>query len=245
MLMFRCVSRLGGRQLASRPWVRLSYSTPSAPQKPVPPASPLPAALREKVWTVPNMLTFTRLALAPAIGYFLATDQRWAAMGLFTYLCVTDLADGFIARRYNMGSVLGSIMDPAADKLLMMTCTGALAVSGAMPLPLAAVIIGRDLGLAAAAVVVRYRLLPPPKTWSRYWDVLLPSASVHPTTISKYNTFLQMVYIGAAVMHPALEQVVEALVLADGMLVGGWVVAATTIWSGLLYVFSKTAIRYV
>jgi len=53
---------------------------------------------------------------------------------------------------------------------------------------LAAIILGRDLGLGIAALYYRWISLPPPKTMSRYWDFSLPSAEVHPTTISKVRT---------------------------------------------------------
>ena len=62
---------------------------------------------------------------------------------------------------------------------------------------LAVLIIGRDVGLGFAAIYYRYISLPPPKTFARYWDFSLPSAEVHPTTISKYNTALQLALIGS------------------------------------------------
>jgi cardiolipin synthase len=62
---------------------------------------------------------------------------------------------------------------------------------------LAGIILGRDVGLGIAAIYYRWISLPPPKTFSRYWDFSLPSAEVHPTTISKYNTALQLALIGA------------------------------------------------
>lgn len=50
---------------------------------------------------------------------------------------------------------------------------------------LAVIILGRDVGLAISAIYFRWISLPPPKTMARYWDFSLPSAEVHPTTISK------------------------------------------------------------
>lgn len=67
---------------------------------------------------------------------------------------------------------------------------------------LAAIILGRDLGLGFAAIYYRWISLPPPKTFSRYWDFSLPSAEVRPTTISKYNTFLQLALVGLATAAP-------------------------------------------
>lgn len=67
---------------------------------------------------------------------------------------------------------------------------------------LAVIILGRDVALAVSAIYFRWISLPPPKTFSRYWDFSLPSAEVHPTTISKYNTALQLGLIGATTAMP-------------------------------------------
>lgn len=67
---------------------------------------------------------------------------------------------------------------------------------------LAVIILGRDVGLAIAAIYYRWISLPPPKTFMRYWDFSLPSAEVRPTTISKYNTFLQLGLMGATMVNP-------------------------------------------
>jgi len=62
--------------------------------------------------------------------------------------------------------------------------------------PLAVLIIGRDIILGVAAIYYRYISLPPPKTLARYWDFSLPSAEVRPTDISKVNTALQLALVG-------------------------------------------------
>lgn len=64
------------------------------------------------------------------------------------------------------------------------------------------IILGRDVALGIAAIYYRWISLPPPKTFARYWDFSLPSAEVHPTTISKYNTFLQLALMGLTTMAP-------------------------------------------
>ena len=69
---------------------------------------------------------------------------------------------------------------------------------------LAAIILGRDVGLGIAAIYYRWISLPPPKTFTRYWDFSLPSAEVRPTTISKYNTFLQLALMGVTTMAPVV-----------------------------------------
>ncbi|KAL1636773.1 hypothetical protein SLS58_009612 [Diplodia intermedia] len=158
----------------------------------------------EAVWNVPNVLTFSRLVAAPVVGYLILHDHHAWALGLFAYAGITDLVDGWIARRWNLQTVVGSVVDPMADKLLMAITVGCLAVKGALPGSLAMLIFGRDASLAIAAIYFRYASLPSPKTFARYWDFSLPSAEVHPTTVSKFNTFLQLALIGLTLLFPVI-----------------------------------------
>ncbi|GME46010.1 CDP-diacylglycerol-glycerol-3-phosphate 3-phosphatidyltransferase [Neofusicoccum parvum] len=161
-------------------------------------------ATHEKIWNVPNVLTFSRLVAAPVVGSLILHDQHAWALGLFAYAGITDLVDGWIARRWQLQTVVGSVVDPMADKLLMAITVGCLAAKGALPGPLAILIFGRDASLAIAAIYYRYASLPSPKTFGRYWDFSLPSAEVHPTTVSKFNTFLQLALIGLTLLFPVL-----------------------------------------
>jgi cardiolipin synthase len=123
---------------------------PSRPDqtKPVPLASKLaeklPASLKpgkpnqpvevhEDIYTIPNALTFSRLVAAPFVGYFVLHDQHALAAGLFAYAGFTDLLDGWIARRWNRRTVVGTVIDPMADKALMTILTVCLAIKGALP----------------------------------------------------------------------------------------------------------------
>ena len=118
---------------------------------------------------------------------------------------------------------------------------------------LATLILGRDATLAIAAIYYRYASLPAPKTFMRYWDFSLPSAEVHPTTVSKYNTFLQLILIGSTLalpvvtaggQHAGLLQIVGLSdpALHQVMLYFQWLVAGTTAWSGLSYSYLKNAV---
>ncbi|KAH9828309.1 putative CDP-alcohol phosphatidyltransferase class-I family protein [Teratosphaeria destructans] len=208
---------------------------------------------RENIYTLPNFLTVTRLVAAPVCAYLLVHDQYTWALGLFAYAGITDLVDGWMARKWKLQTVAGSVMDPMADKALMIILTVTLAVKGALPLYLATLILGRDASLAAAAIYYRYASLPAPKTFTRYWDFSLPSAVVHPTTVSKYNTFLQLVLIGSTLALPVVSAGgqstamfhslgFQSLDLHQLMLYYQWLVAATTAWSGLSYAFLKNAV---
>ncbi|KAF4963872.1 hypothetical protein FSARC_8125 [Fusarium sarcochroum] len=202
------------------------------------PSRPAASVLHEDIYTLPNILTFTRLAAAPVIGYLVLHDQHAWAVGLFAYAGVTDLLDGWIARRWDSKTVVGTVIDPMADKTLMTILTICLAAKGALPLWCAGIILGRDVGLAIAAIYYRWISLPPPKTFARYWDFSLPSAEVHPTTISKYNTFLQLALVGVTTAAPLL-----GTDLTSALTVMQYVVTGTTIWSGASYIYTKDAVK--
>lgn len=93
----------------------------------------LPVAARENIYTVPNLLTASRLIAAPFIGYCILHDHHAWALGLFAYAGITDLLDGWIARKWNLGTVVGTVIDPMADKTLMTVLTVALAMKGGLP----------------------------------------------------------------------------------------------------------------
>ncbi|ETW78684.1 hypothetical protein HETIRDRAFT_324323 [Heterobasidion irregulare TC 32-1] len=221
---------------------RRQYSS-QAPTPTPPPASTDPErkpTLRENIYTLPNFLTLSRIAACPILGWSILADDFVLATGLLAYAGITDLVDGFLARRYNMQSVLGTILDPAADKTLMTTLAVTLTMKGLLPLPLTVIILGRDVLLSLSAFYIRYTSLPTPKTFQRYWDFSIPSAEVRPTTISKVNTALQLFLMGTTTISPILP--FDIGLFSQGL---QWTVATTTIWSGLSYVFSKNAVRVI
>ncbi|KAF9779251.1 CDP-alcohol phosphatidyltransferase-domain-containing protein [Thelephora terrestris] len=190
----------------------------------------------EKVWTIPNVLTISRILSCPLLGYAILIDDFYVATGLLVYAGLTDFVDGYLARRYNMGSVLGSILDPAADKMLMTTLVVTLTVRELVPLPLCVIILGRDALLSLSAFWIRWKTLPPP----RYWDFSLPSAEVQPTLISKVNTALQLLLMGVTTVSPILT-----IDIALQLQALQWTVAGTTIWSGLSYLVGRGGFRVV
>lgn len=199
-------------------------------------------AFKENLWTVPNMLTMSRIATTPLIGYFIVNGRPAVASGIFVYSCITDFLDGYIARKYNLKSVAGSILDPMADKFLMTVSTVALSYQHIMPVPVAALIIGRDVMLSFWGFWVRYKTLDPPKTLKRFADLRQSAVSVHPNLLGKANTALQMVYIGALVMQPVVAMLGD---FSGAFEVFGYVVGATTVASGASYVLSNRAVRRV
>ncbi|SCU81288.1 LAME_0B06370g1_1 [Lachancea meyersii CBS 8951] len=222
-----------------------------------------PRAIRpniSSICTIPNLLTMSRIAAAPLIGHCIISNNLVSALGLFTYSCLTDFLDGYLARRYNMKSVAGTVLDPMADKILMLVTTASLAFPPGpqiIPAPLAGLIIGRDVTLGLSAIYFRIASLKHAYgkvTWNSFWDVFkFPSAEVRPTQISKWNTFLQMIYLGWAVTmmiyQKTSEEETEAekntSILWRAFEYMGYLVGTTTILSGTSYIFNKNAVKYL
>ena len=100
---------------------------------------------KDRVWTIPNILTFARIGSSPILGYLIINHHYPAALSLFIVSGLTDLLDGWIARRYpSQASALGSFLDPLADKILVGIVVISLAYVHLLPLWLLALILSRD-----------------------------------------------------------------------------------------------------
>ena len=109
------------------------------------------------VVTIPNLLTFLRMALIPVFASLLFYEYIGLALLVFIVAGVSDGVDGFIARRFKQESELGTIIDPIADKLLMTTAFIILALPNVLqpnhrvPFWVTAAVIGRDVLIIAVA----------------------------------------------------------------------------------------------
>lgn len=121
------------------------------------------APLSNRVVTVPNILSFVRLILIPVFVLLLvAGDYGWALL-VIAVSSITDFVDGFVARHFNQVTRLGQLLDPAADRLFILSTLLGLAWVGVLPWWFAAVIVARDLLLLALGVVLaNYRFGPLP-----------------------------------------------------------------------------------
>jgi len=113
-----------------------------------------------RVLTIPNLISFARLCLVPVfLGIYLAGRYLPAFVILFV-VGTSDWVDGFVARRTGQVSVLGKLLDPLADRVVIVAVLVAFAARGTVPWWLAAVIVGRDLVVMAAFAVLEKRGLP-------------------------------------------------------------------------------------
>jgi cardiolipin synthase len=166
---------------------------------------------------IPNGLCVLRMLLAFPIAWLLLHDQFWLTFGVFFIAAVTDALDGFIAKRCHWTSELGKILDPLADKLLLVTVFIALAMIARVPLWLAALVVVRDMVITAGAITYRV--------------IYGPLVDAAPTLVSKLNTLVQIIYV-LGVMSAALIAWPGVQLLNSW----AWVVALTTLVSGVDYV---------
>lgn len=110
------------------------------------------------MWTIPNAISVARLLCVPLFLWLLfEAEERTAAMILLGGLGATDWVDGWIARRFDQGSVVGKVLDPVADRILLLTAVIALMIDGAVPTWVGVLVLVREaivslgtLALAAA-----------------------------------------------------------------------------------------------
>jgi len=109
----------------------------------------------DRVWTLPNAISFARIVLLGAFCWLLfGPDERIAATLVLMFVGVTDFLDGYLARRFNQVSTLGKVLDPVADRVVLVTGVLAIEIYGAVPVWLAAVVLGRELLVSVAVVVL-------------------------------------------------------------------------------------------
>ena len=108
----------------------------------------------ERVWTVPNVISFLRLALIPVFAWLIVAEHDVAALIVLAVAGATDWVDGWIARRFDQMSRLGRMLDPAADRLYIFVTLIGLAYRDIVPWWLVVVIVARELVLAGTIPVL-------------------------------------------------------------------------------------------
>ncbi|WP_411698721.1 CDP-alcohol phosphatidyltransferase family protein [Conyzicola sp.] len=110
-----------------------------------------------RVLTVPNILSFVRLAMVPVFLVLILRGDDALALLVLVISSVTDYLDGVIARRFNQITRLGQLLDPAADRLFIFAALVGLTVRGILPWWLLIAIVARDVMLLALGVVLANR----------------------------------------------------------------------------------------
>lgn len=164
---------------------------------------------------LPNLISIARLLAVPVVIWCMLQGAWTAAFATFVLAGISDALDGFIAKRFGMTSELGSILDPLADKALLMAIYVTLGIKGALPAWLVLLVVSRDVLLIGGTVLA--------------W-MLEMALTIHPSKVSKLNTLLQIVLAALVLAELAA---IPAPYLSPMVLV--WAVAVTTTLSGAGY----------
>ena len=112
-----------------------------------------PEALN-RVFTVPNVISFLRICSIPYLAILIAQNKMWLALIVLAISAFSDCVDGYIARTFNQVSKLGQILDPIADRLLIVCSTLALAFAKIIPWWALALVVLRDIIMAILIVIL-------------------------------------------------------------------------------------------
>jgi cardiolipin synthase len=166
---------------------------------------------------IPNLLTLLRMCAAPVLILFLMDRNYGVGALLFLVAGITDALDGWFAKRFDCVTRLGAILDPIADKMLIITAYIVLALLGDIPLWLLLIVGFRDLGIVGGYLILQtiHNEMPP-----------------QPSLLSKLNTVAQITFVLTVMTNKMgwvqLSGVVDLLL---------WSVAVTTLMSGVHYIY--------
>jgi cardiolipin synthase len=181
------------------------------------------AAPRSLHMSLPNVLTYGRIAAVPALVgclFFLKGDAaRWSAFALFVAAGITDWLDGYLARVWEQQSTLGRMLDPIADKLLV----------GAVLLMLVHDSTISGVSIWAAIVILCREILV-----SGLREFLAElNVKIHVTQLAKWKTAAQLVALAVLLAGPAADKLVPGSSQVGLLLL--WVAAILTLWTGYDY----------
>jgi cardiolipin synthase len=170
-----------------------------------------------KARDLPNIISFARLLAVMPIVYLLLEHEFGWALVLFAVAGASDGLDGFLAKHYSWQSRLGGILDPLADKALLVACFLVLGTLSLIPAWLVIAAITRDLVIVGGATLYNYRV---------------EELRAAPTLASKLNTVLQILLVVLVITDagpfPLPDGVIEFLT---------WGCLATVVVSGIQYVW--------
>lgn len=164
----------------------------------------------------PNIVTFARLCAVPLAFWLVVSHHMAAAFWLFVAAGASDALDGWLARRFG-GNAVGAMLDPVADKALLVTMFITLAAAGVLPDWLTILVVFRDVLIVGGIVIL---------------SVMGSAVAIRPLYISKLNTALQILLVGVALLEAGHGIGLPGL--TPGLV---WIVALTTLASGAAYVW--------
>lgn len=170
---------------------------------------------------LPNAICIGRMLLVAPLVAWIVEGRYGAALLVLVIAGISDGLDGFLAKRFDWRTRLGGLLDPAADKLLLVSAFASLSYVGLLPVELTLVVIGRDVVIVLGAICYQWFIAP---------------VEGEPATISKLNTACQLAMLFFTLTHAAY-----AWPPTVSLLVLGAAVVFTSIVSGLTYVLKWSA----
>jgi CDP-diacylglycerol--glycerol-3-phosphate 3-phosphatidyltransferase/cardiolipin synthase len=174
-------------------------------------------------WSLPNILTYARVAAVPLVAGFLYWSgepwARWTALAIFIAAGVTDFFDGYLARAWSQQSSLGRMLDPIADKLLVSSVILMLAADRTISGPTlwaALVILCREILVSGLREYLAELRVPVPVT-----------------AVAKWKTTVQLVALGFLIAGPAGGVLAPRAVMTGIVLL--WIAAILTLYTGWDY----------
>jgi cardiolipin synthase (CMP-forming) len=153
---------------------------------------------------IANLLTVLRFCLVPVVIVSIINKEWTVALVVFVTAGVTDAADGFIARHFDMRTELGAYLDPLADKALLVSIYITLAVAGVLPVWIAALVVSRDVMIVGAVIV----------SW-----ILDNPVEINPLKLSKANTLAQISFAAVVLSMLAFARPMPIVMQGGLMLV--------------------------
>lgn len=158
---------------------------------------------------IPNILTTVRLIIIPFFAYFLFKEESfWLAAALFLLSGITDVVDGWIARRFNMITDVGSVYDPLVDKLMQITAVVCLAVKEVIPVWIICIIAAKEVTMIAVGIVLYIKKIVVHSNWyGKIATVLFYAVILALIVFPQINYFVKMTILGLLVVVMLLAAV--------------------------------------
>lgn len=166
---------------------------------------------------IPNLLSLARIGMVPWLVVLLQKQQYSLSLIVFVTAGVTDALDGFIAKRFNAQTYLGSLLDPLADKGLLVSSYIMLSVIEVIPFWLMVTVVFRDVIIVGGYVLM---------------VLFFGSVKMQPLIVSKINTFTQITYIVVVLSALAAQYDFSGI-----QAILNFAVLVTSVVSGLAYVY--------
>lgn len=173
---------------------------------------------------IPNLITVIRVLLVAPLVWYLSLERYGAALAVALVAGISDALDGFLAKRYGWESRIGGILDPLADKLLLVGSFIMLGLAGLIPVWLVVLALLRDLFIVVGAIL---------------FNILIEKVEPEPSLVSKVNTACQILLVLAVLLAQLIARMPGGIV--DGLVI---LTAATTLVSGAHYVWAWSRLAW-